>query len=81
MRRTRTNSVVHHGSHAQKSLADLPPKSARDPFGAIIFAIAVISIDPATLQAQQAPTAVYVTGNAAVTGFSGTLPPAKSRRV
>ncbi len=41
-----------------------------------IFGVAIITLDPAALKAQQpASSAVYVAGNAAVTGFSGALPP------
>ena len=41
----------------------------------VIFSIAATAIHPAALKAQQASTAVYVAGNAAVSGFSGALPP------
>ena len=40
------------------------------------FAFAVLAIAPGAIQAQQPPsTPVYVAGEAAVTGFSGVLPP------
>ena len=41
----------------------------------VIFSIAVTAIHPTAIEAQQASTAVYVAGNAAVSGFSGALPP------
>ncbi len=44
-------------------------------FCSAIFAVAFVSICPTALTAQQASTAVYVAGNAAVTSFSGVLPP------
>jgi hypothetical protein len=43
----------------------------------VIFGIALTPVSPAALKAQQASTAVYIAGNAAVTGFSGVLPPAQ----
>jgi hypothetical protein len=42
---------------------------------AAAFCVALISTHPAEVAAQQAPNAVYATGNAAVTGFSGASPP------
>ena len=37
--------------------------------------LALIYLYPAAIDAQQTPSSLYVTGNAAVTGFSGALPP------
>ena len=44
-------------------------------WAAAILGFAAICICPTALTAQQASSAVYVPGNAAVTGFSGALPP------
>ena len=43
----------------------------------ITISLAVISANPTDLIAQQASSVVYQAGNAAVTGFSGALPPAQ----
>src|SRR5271170_2033654 len=42
---------------------------------AAAFGFALSCVHGAEVAAQQAPSGVYVTGNAAVTGFSGALPP------
>jgi hypothetical protein len=44
-------------------------------WSAATLGFALIALDPAALTAQQAPSTVYAPGNAAVTGFSGALPP------
>ena len=63
---------------ARQSINSLPiPRRGGRKTGAWSAAIglALASILPATLAAQQTPSPVYVAGNAAVTGFSGALPP------
>jgi hypothetical protein len=44
-------------------------------WSAAAFGLALTYLDPAALMAQQASSDLYVTGDAAVTGFSGALPP------
>ncbi len=58
-----------------ESLSSLRQAWRRLPLFAAAFGLALISTHPAEVTAQQAPNAVYATGNAAVTGFSGASPP------
>lgn len=64
---------------ARRSKESLPtPRRGgrRTGFGfASAFGLAFVCLFPAALAAQQAPVNVYVAGNAAVSGFSGALPP------
>jgi hypothetical protein len=60
----------------KKSLPTPRRTRRRTGYGSMAaLGIALICVFPAALTAQQAPIAVYVAGNAAVTGFSGALPP------
>jgi hypothetical protein len=66
---------------AWKRKAFLPtPRRVRRRTGyrsAMALGLALICIFPAALAAQQAPSPIYTAGNAAVTAFSGALPPAQ----
>ena len=56
------------------------PRQARRTAGywpVAAFSLALVSIYPTALIAQQSPIAIYTNGDAAVTGFSGASPPAQ----
>jgi hypothetical protein len=64
---------------AKQSNDSLPtPRRSRRRAGcglAAVLGLALVCALPAALAAQQTPSSIYVAGNAAVTGFSGALPP------